>query len=174
MSFRVEIDEAALRPADLPFMADLVTRRTRPVVIRLVIHGPVGHVLHALMARIQEIEIHGRRIIALLDKLDLKVAGVVKRNAHLDRRGFAAIGEPVAFDPVYIEERADTHHFRPVLQGGFNVAHDIAVLADLSEKPAQTLSPSDSSDEKITRGKRHYATISRPCCGGTGENRSRA
>src|SRR5262245_5594079 len=83
MARRLEIGEASLRPADLAFMPDDKSGGDRTVVKRLVVGAPVGHVLQSLAMLAQEIEIHRRRVIALLDQFDLQVSGIGERNAHL-------------------------------------------------------------------------------------------
>ncbi len=76
------------------------------------------------------------RIVPLLDQFDLEIARVGERDADFCLGGFAAIAEPVHLHALDIIEGADAQHLGPMLQCGFDVAHDIAVLADLSENPA--------------------------------------
>ena len=150
-----EIDEAALRAADLALVADGKTLREGAVVERLIIVRPPGHVLQTLAVVAQEIEIHGGRIVALLDQFDLQVVGIGERDRELDRRIDAAIAEPVHLDPLDVEERADPQRLRPEAQRGFDVAHDIAVLADLAEKPAHRIllppSPAQAAISHVAR-----------------------
>ena len=90
--------------------------------------------LQALAVVAQKIEIHGRRVIALLDQLDLEIAGIGERDRKLDGRFLAAIAEPVGLHPLDVEKRPDFQRLRPEAERGLDVAHDIAVLTDIAEK----------------------------------------
>src|SRR5437870_12904081 len=84
VGLRVEIGEAAQLAADLPLVPHFVPKRQRAVVEALVIFSPVRHVLTPFPAGVQKLLVHRRRIVALLDQLDLEIAGIRQCNAHLD------------------------------------------------------------------------------------------
>jgi hypothetical protein len=84
MARRLEIGEPPLGAADLSLMADDETGGDGEVVERLMVARPLGHVLQALAVSSKKIQIHGRRLVALLDQFDLEVAGIGQRAAHLD------------------------------------------------------------------------------------------
>src|SRR5690242_14088916 len=102
MGLRVEIGEAALFAADLALMSHLVAKRQRPVVELLVFPAPIRHVLQAFAAAIEKFLVHRGRIVALLDQLDLEIAGIGERDAHLHGGVFAAVAEVIGLDPIDI------------------------------------------------------------------------
>src|SRR5689334_7113945 len=91
MRLCVEIGEASLVAADLAFVADPVAEPERLVVERLVIVAPVGHVLEAFVAGVQKLLVQRGCVVALLDQLDLQIAGIGQRNAHLYARVLATM-----------------------------------------------------------------------------------
>ena len=138
MGLGVEIGEPPFLAADTARVAHLVAQRERLVVKALIVFGPVGHVLQALMAGLEELPVHRGRLIARLDQLDLQVPGIGEGNAHLRVRFPAPVAEPVGLDVLDIEPRPHTHHGYPVVHRGLDVADDIVVLANLPENPAQS------------------------------------
>jgi hypothetical protein len=59
-------------------------RTAREVGLEVV--RPVRDVLQALAAGGQEVAVHRRRVVPLLDELDLQVARVAERDRDVDRR----------------------------------------------------------------------------------------
>jgi hypothetical protein len=53
---------------------------------------------------VRKLQIHRRRVVALLHQFDLEIAGIGQRDAHLDRGIRAAIAKPVGLDARDIEE----------------------------------------------------------------------
>src|SRR5882672_5123409 len=133
MGLRIEIGEAALFAADLAFMSDFIAKRQRAVVERLIVAGPVRHVLQAFAAGVEELLVHRGRIVALLDQLDLEIAGIGERHAHLHGGVLAAVAEVISFHLVDIVPGSDAHHVDPVIHGGADIPHDISVLADCTK-----------------------------------------
>ena len=130
MGLRIEVAEAALLAADLTLMPDLVTQRQRAVVERLIVPGPVRHVLHPFLTGVEKLLVHGRCVVPWLDEFDLEIAGIGQRDAHLDAGVHTAMTEPVGLDPVDVEPWPDAHHVDPVVHRGADVAHDISILTD--------------------------------------------
>jgi hypothetical protein len=83
---------------------------------------------------------HGGRIVALLDQLDLEVAGVRDGRAHREIGMPAAMPEVVGPDPLDVEPGSDAEHVDPVMHGGVDVAHHIPVLGYGSKDAAHLIS----------------------------------
>src|SRR5947208_7088057 len=74
MTFVQEIDKGSARRVAL--LTDLPAAVERPFADLMVILGPTRPVLHSLMARCEKIAVEARAVAALLNKLQLHVAGI--------------------------------------------------------------------------------------------------
>src|SRR3954453_16204304 len=163
MGLGVEIGKAPLVTADLALMADPIAERERPVVERLVVVAPVGHVLEAFVAGLEEFPVQRRRVVALLDQLDLEVAGIGQRDAHLDGGVLAAMAKPVGRDAVHVVPGTDAHYLDPVLHRGVDVPDHITVLAYRAEDAAHARAPLVSLITSV-QCPRPWQPASRPRC----------
>src|SRR5262249_56876018 len=82
MSFLPQINEAPARAVAL--LADRVSGCERPLQDVVVIDRPARPVLHAFASGRQEVSVHARRLAALLDELQLDVAGVREGDRDMD------------------------------------------------------------------------------------------
>src|SRR6476620_2207818 len=140
MGFCVEIGEATLLATDLAFMSDFVAKRQRAVVEALIVAAPVRHVLQAFTAGVQKLLVHRGRVVALLDQLDLEIAGIGKRYAHLHGGVLTPVAEVIGLDPIDIVPGPDAHHVDPMVHGGADIPHDISVLTDCPKMRLMTTS----------------------------------
>jgi hypothetical protein len=92
-------------------------------------------VLGARATGIEELAVHRRRVVALLDELDLDITRVGQRDAQLNRGVDAAVAEVIRLHPFDVEPRAHAVP-DPLLHRRLDVDHDIADLCDLTEDPA--------------------------------------
>src|SRR5438105_4207268 len=82
MAFVEEIDKRAARA--LAPLTDGPAALNGAVEQLMVILGPARPVLQALVTRREKFPIHARRIVALLDQLELHVAGIGQRYRQMD------------------------------------------------------------------------------------------
>src|SRR5829696_552966 len=142
MGLRIEIGKAALFTTDLAFVSHLIAKRQRPVVEGLIVAGPVRHVLQPFAAGVEKLLVHRGRVVALLDQFDLEIAGIGERHAHLHGGVLAAVAKVIGLDPIDIVPGPDAHHIDPVVHGGADIPHDVAVLADCTKDTAHDDLPS--------------------------------
>jgi hypothetical protein len=135
VAFVAQIYERSARAFAL--LADRIAVRQRAPQVGLVVDRPAGPVLHALMPGGEEVAVHARGFAALLDQLDLHVAGIGQRDGDVNVVvALAQIGEGRHRQPVRVEPGPDAAHFGPVLHRCLDVAHHDANLAHISEQPA--------------------------------------
>jgi hypothetical protein len=105
------------------------------ISITLVVGGPVGDVLCALPADVEEVLVKGGFVVERLDQLDLDITGVGDGGSHLHAGVGASVAEVVRHDRVHVEPGADPLG-DPVLHRGLQVVDDVSDLVDLSEDAA--------------------------------------
>ena len=82
---------------------------------------------------LQEVPVDRRRVVALLDQLELHVPVVPQCDGHLEIGRFSLVGEGLQRHPLAVEPGADAHHLGPVTHRGLDVPDDVGGLNDLSE-----------------------------------------
>jgi hypothetical protein len=93
-------------------------------------------VLQTLAVLTEEILAKTRRVVALLDELELQIARVGQGYTELDVSAIATILEVGDPNRLGIEPGTDTERY-PMGHGGLYVADDVAVLARRSKDAAQ-------------------------------------
>jgi len=135
VSLVVEIDEAAARAVAL--LADRVAGGQGTPVGFVIVLWPARPMLHALMARGEEVAIHAGSVAALLDQLELDVPGVGQGDGDMHIivtvPGVREGGDGQA---VRVEPGSDAADLNPVAHRGLDVAHDDAHLTHVSEQTA--------------------------------------
>jgi hypothetical protein len=92
-------------------------------------------VLGARATGIEELAVHRRRVVALLDQLDLDITRVGQGDAQLNRGVDAAVAEVVRLHPFDVEPWPHPVP-DPPLHRRLDVGHDVADLRDLTKDPA--------------------------------------
>src|SRR5438270_2105137 len=138
MTFVQKIDKGSARRVAL--LTDLPAALERPFADLVVILGPTRPVLHSLMAGAEKISVEARAVAALLNELQLHVAGIGERDRHLDVVDSSLVPELAQRQLLGIEPRADAAHLDPVAHRLLDVADDDPDLAHRSEQSAHRLS----------------------------------
>src|SRR5215475_10377192 len=110
-----KINETSTRAVAL--LSDRVARGEGALVDLVIVLRPARPVLHALAPGSQEIAIHAGGIAALLDELELDIAGVRQRYGDVDVVvAPAGVGEASDGQTVGVEPRSDAANLHPVPQ----------------------------------------------------------
>ena len=89
--------------------------------------------LQAAALCFDEVAIHRRRVIALLDQFDLKRPRIGERHRRIRKGRFTTISEVHDRHALGIEPGANADHASPVVHRRDNIRNDKAQLPDLSE-----------------------------------------
>lgn len=101
--------------------------------IEIVVLVEKADVVETFVTSCQKIPIGRRRLIELLNQFNLQVARVSQRDANLGAIVRSLVSEIDDWHPMDMIEGTDVQVRRPVAHCGFDVAHDIAQLADWPE-----------------------------------------
>src|SRR5205823_9462595 len=123
-------------------LADLPTAVQRPLADLVVVLRPTRPVLHALMAGVEKIAVEARAVAALLDQLQLHVAGIRECDRHLEIVPPPAVPEFIHRQLLGVEPRADAADLDPVAHRLVDVADDDPDLPHRPEQPAHAPPPS--------------------------------
>src|SRR5256885_2798949 len=138
MTFVQKIDKGSARRVAL--LPALPAALERPLADLVVILGPTRPVLHSLMAAREKIAVEAGAVAALLDELQLHVAGIRERDRHLDVVDPSLVAELAQRQLLGIEPRADAAHLDPVAHRLLDVADDDPDLAHRPEQSTHRLS----------------------------------
>src|SRR5436305_2723273 len=138
MTFGQKIDKGPARRVAL--LTDLPAALERPFADLVIVLGPTRPVLHSLMAAREKIAVEAGAVAALLDELQLHLAGIGERDRHLDIVDPAFVAELAQRQLLGIEPRADAAHLDPVAHRLLDVADDDPDLAHRPEQSTHRLS----------------------------------
>src|SRR5436305_14453118 len=140
MTLVQKIDKGSARRVAL--LTDLPAALERPFADLVIVLGPTRPVLHSLMAAREKIAVEAGAVAALLDELQLHVAGIRERDRHLDIVDPSLVAEVAQRQLLGIEPRADAAHLDPMMHCLLDVADDDPDLAHRPEQSAHRLSSS--------------------------------
>src|SRR5712691_330434 len=122
-------------------LSDLVSERSEAFEVCVHRFCPIRDMLESFTPGLEEVTIHRRGIIVLLNQLDLQGARISQGDAESGGRRLPAVAEVVNLHVFKIKKWAYPKHGRPVTEGGGKVSHDVAVLPNLTKNATHAAPP---------------------------------